>query len=378
MNTGQSPKLHEKSLVTLLPVPPLWCIALPAIFLLGLNSAALNHQLNHYSLEQLWRAPGSDALLVINGALALGMYVVRTCILRPWRSLVHTVENAARDITADAYLPVRTGSVSALATEVIRLTNIARENYARCIAMGQELEAARNAIARHAHAQQTVIGSTRREMTAQYQNVLAYAHYLEERIDQRNTSDELRQDFDDVCESSLNLKLISSALALLDRAPLITPITIATTMQQMMLALAPSLQRRNMKLSTAEVDLAVTAKTDAGIFSHALWMMLLGIVRYAENESTLRMRALYDHDKQHTLVSIVVSELAAGKLSNDERGHYLERQLKDMNPHMFADTIRLHANIQLAELLLQPTEGRIEVVALNAHACEICLFLPAA
>lgn len=76
-------------------------------------------------------------------------------------------------------------------------------------------------------------------------------------------------------------------------------------------------------------------------------------------------------------MSIVVSELAPGNLSVEERGEYLERQMQHLNPHMFAETIRIHANIQLADMLLASVSGRIEIVPLNAHACEICLFLPA-
>ena len=353
-------------------------MVLPIVFLVGLNSAALNYQLTSYPLTQLLHAPGTDALLFINAALAIGSYLLRLCVLKPWRRLVHTVERAAHELAPDSILLRTPASMSAMANEVIRLTSIARENHTRCRELASELAAARETINRYTHANHTLIGSTNREVHSQYQNVLAYAHYLEERISNRAVADEVRQDFDDVLESSLNLKLIASALALLNHAPVMSSVAVADTMKHMMLALAPSLERRTMRLSSAEVDLSVKAHTDPGILSHTLWMMLLGIVRYAENESTLRLRSLYDHDKKQAMVSIVVSELAPGKLSADERGKYLERQMQSMQPHMFADTVRLHANLQLAQLLLSHGGGRIEVVPLNAHACEICLFLPAA
>ena len=45
---------------------------------------------------------------------------------------------------------------------------------------------------------------------------------------------------------------------------------------------------------------------------------------------------------------------------------------------MFAETIRIHGNMQLAELLMQQLDGGIEVLPLTCRACEICLSIPAA
>ena len=77
-------------------------------------------------------------------------------------------------------------------------------------------------------------------------------------------------------------------------------------------------------------------------------------------------------------MSIVVSELSPGQLTQEERGAFLARQLQHLTPHMFAETIRIHGNLQLAEMLMRPLDGRISVVPLTSHSCEICLVLPAA
>jgi hypothetical protein len=149
-------------------------------------------------------------------------------------------------------------------------------------------------------------------------------------------------------------------------------------MQQMMLTLAPALDRRAMKLTSAEVDLAVATQGDADCLAHILWMMLLGMIRYAADESTLRLRSLYSRDGTKALLSIVISELSPGQLNQKEREDHLLRQLQHLTPHMFAETIRIHANIQLAQLLVKRNGGEISVLALSTTSCEVCLTLPAA
>jgi hypothetical protein len=45
---------------------------------------------------------------------------------------------------------------------------------------------------------------------------------------------------------------------------------------------------------------------------------------------------------------------------------------------MFAETIRIHGNVQLADLLIQRLGGHIDVLPLTISSCEICMVLPAA
>ena len=132
-----------------------------------------------------------------------------------------------------------------------------------------------------------------------------------------------------------------------------------------------------MRLTSAAVDESVTAKTDPAIAAQVVWMLLLGIVRYAANESTLRIRSFYSQDRRWAMMSIVISELEPGALTAHEREAHLMRQLQHLTPHMFAETIRIHANLQLAELLLKRLDASIETVPLTSYACEICVRLPA-
>lgn len=267
-----------------------------------------------------------------------------------------------------------------IASEVARFAMLAQEYYRKHQETTVALEEARTLIAHISFQHETILASTNREIITQYRSVLAYAHYLDEHIQRSVEYQGLRYDFDDVCESSFNLKLIAGALALLrsNEAPQTSAIPLAGLMQQTMLALAPTLDRRSMKLTTAEVDTSIVAQGDPSILAQVLWMMLLGTIRYAAPESTLRMRCLYNRDGTQALMSIVVSELSPAAMSETERAAHLERQMQHLTPHMFAETIRLHANIQLAEMLLSRVAASISILPLTPYACEICLTLPSA
>ena len=52
------------------------------------------------------------------------------------------------------------------------------------------------------------------------------------------------------------------------------------------------------------------------------------------------------------------------------------RQMQHATPHLFAETIRMHANTQLASLMLGRAGGQLNVLPLSSHACEISLVLP--
>jgi hypothetical protein len=270
--------------------------------------------------------------------------------------------------------------VTRIAGEVGRFIGFALEHYRKYAEALHALEQSRHIIAQFALEQEALLTSTNREIATQYRSVLSYANYLEEQIISNKLDPSLRYDLDDVCESSFNLKLIAGALSMLSHGPPPTlgNVPLASLMQQTMIALAPALDRRSMKLTTAEVDMSVMAHGDAHILAHIVWMMLLGMIRYAADESTLRIRSLTSRDGTQAIISIVVSELSAGRMSENERSEHLVRQLQHLTPHMFAQTIRIHANVQLAYLLLQRVGGVIQVQALTTTSCEVCVTLPSA
>lgn len=222
-----------------------------------------------------------------------------------------------------------------------------------------------------------ILASASREIFAQYRAVLDYARYLEDQVLQKQSADaNLRLDFDEVCESSFHLRLIGEAIDALRFAPSlsISQVPLADLVQQTLIPLSANLDRRAMSLSTLEIRPDVQVKIDVAKVSHVLWLLLLGIIRYAEAESTLHLRS--ECSGGHAMLGIRVSELAPGRLTPDERLAHMERQLQRLTPHMFADTIRRQGNIELAQLLLQPLGGHIEIAPLSSYSCEIRLFLP--
>lgn len=356
--------------------PDTWLTVFPGAFVLGLNCAILHHDI---SLDQILIGADASSLLLLNTILGGCALLLRWHAVLPWRKLVRQLEYARHEMGGTQGKEPVAASLGGIAHEISKLTALARESYQRHRETLHELESTKRAVAEYRQAQQAIIGHTSREISSQYQSVLAYANYLEEQVVHKKSATEQRYDFDDVCESSFNLRLIAGAIDLLQRgAPeALRPTLLGGLMQQMLFSLVPSLERRSMKLSTAGFDMDVCATTHAETLSCVLWMILLGIVRYAEAESTLHIRSRHDRRRHKAILSIVVSELAPGRLTPTERGHYLARQSEHIHSHMFTETIRIHANIQLAEMLLKSLEGGVRVLPRGSHACEIRLILPA-
>jgi hypothetical protein len=318
---------------------------------------------------------------LLNCAVLALLFVMRQWLVRPLGRIcqhlrqVRITYSEAGDESAFSIL-----NVWHIASDVGRFAGFALEYYRRYQEVSIALEQSRHVITRFAMEQEAILNSTNREIATQYRSVLSYANYLEEQIVSNKLDPSLRYDLDDICESSFNLKLIAGSLSMLGM-PLtmeLGNVPLAPLMQQTILALAPALDRRSMKLTSAEVDMSVAAHGDPGTLAQILWMMLLGMVRYAADESTLRLRCLHNREGTHAILSIVISELSPNRMSENERADHLARQLEHLTPHMFAETIRIHGNVQLADLLIQRLGGNISVLPLTVSACEISMVLPAA
>lgn len=331
-------------------------------------------------LGTLSAAKAQPAIVTGVGCLAglLG-WGVRQRMVQPWRRIRQTLLIAHDSYQREAgSLLTNMHSPRVLAQALGQLATHAQQAHAQTQLLQRELDQARLALAHYQLRNDTLITTANRELMAQYQHVVAYAHYLDEHILRHAPDAQLRYDFDDICESGFNLKLIAQSLEMLRAStPRFGPVAMDALVSQTMLALAPTLERRSMQLSTLGMEVGIIAETDHGMLAHVLWMMLLGAVRYAAAESTLRLRCLEVADGAEVMLSIVVSELSPGTLTAAERHAHLARQLEHLTPHLFAETLRLHGNLQLAELLLQQLAGRIRVHPITHYACEICLYLPA-
>lgn len=307
----------------------------------------------------------SSYLLIFRRYIAPARYVV---------SMAHRTLSAMQPNPSEI-APIPNASLMQVVTT---LAHCAQEQSRLRADLNHELETARQVLAQFTSQQNNLLQSASHSMLNQYRTVVGYANYLDQHILRHHHLVDLRYDFDDVCESGFNLKLIAGALDMLSHPSAFQPqsVLLPSLMQQTMLALSASLDRRSMKLTTQEVDLSVSVTTDPIIITQVLWMMMLGTIRYAALESTLRMRCLYDETGKYALMSIVVSELAPGTMTADERRDHLQRQLHTRAAHMFAETIHEQANLQLARLLLKKINAEIDVIPLSHYACEICLKLP--
>lgn len=322
---------------------------------------------------------GVAQIIAVNLITYLVYRGVKHCIVHPLKHMAHEIGHLRAKQVLAPEMQLQPFSIANLAREVQHLGHVAAEYYHKHSEVSRELAEARHAIAQFSARYRLLIGSTSREHGAQHRAVLGYANYLEERVMAKQADPVLRYDFDDVCESSFSLTLLTNAMAMLDHAPAEPEnVSLASMLQQTLIKLAPALDRRSMKLSSAGVDMSVGAHKDVGRLSFAVWMMLLGLIRYAQDESTLSLRTHESCDGREAILSIIVSELSPGSLSEDERGDYLARRISYHAPHMFAETVREQANVQLASLLLEPAQGRVIVVPLTATSCEVSLALPIA
>ena len=330
------------------------------------QSHDLTHVLHHAGLNQqrlLFLVFGVNV-----GALALACALWRYWLV-PWQRIM-TMTTAPRPT---AHWP----TAHAVMQHVAQLMQHSQTQASRCRALQYELDVSRQLMARALQQQQAILSSASREMIEQYQQVLAYAHYLDEHIQRHRADRHLRYDFDDVCESGFNLKLMAQSLQLLhSRQSRLEIVPLAALLQQSLIALAPSLERRSMRLSSEGVDDATTAWADPVLLAQALWMVMLGTIRYAAPESTLRLRCQHEPSGTHAVLALIISELAPGQLTPEERHAHLVRQLQHASPHMFAETIRLHANVQLAQWLLERSGAQIAITPISPWACEISFILP--
>ncbi len=261
-------------------------------------------------------------LNVMVGLLVITIFAVDRFLLRPLKciaQLVHGMMGMMAQESDDA--PKRSLlHMGDLTGDMARFASLAQEYYHKHREISQTLEEARRTLVQVTIQQEALLTRTSREIAEQYRYVLSYANHLEEYVQQQSTDPMLRYDFDDVCESSFNLKLIAGSLGLLNSADPhpVSPVSVAHVMQQTLLALAPSLDRRSMRLTTARVDETLVASTNPAIISQIFWMMLLGIIRYADDESTLQMGCQLSHNAQEVVISIIVNALSPGRLSEDE------------------------------------------------------------
>jgi hypothetical protein len=355
----------------------------PSVFLRPLG-AALAAILIVLNLLVFILAHTPMALLMAGGVnlLALIAYVfLRRSYILPLRrilDLMHHLQGAENESTARA----RGLSLQETIYEVQLQIQTLLTAYRQHQRIEQQLAEAHAALSRFHHEQEILVGATSGEITRQYQTILAYAHYLEDRIANRSADPSLREDYDEVCEQAFNLQIIVQAIGILQATAnhtiLLQSVSLAERMISIMLDLTPSLDRRAMKLTTIAWDETVHANSHSEFLTLSMWMLLLGCVRFAEDESTLTLSCL--KRDQDVVMDITVSFLSAASITPTERLEFLERKLREneQDAPMFASILGAHGNIQLARLLASRIGANITITPLTAYSCSVALVLPRA
>jgi hypothetical protein len=246
----------------------------------------------------------------------------------------------------------------------------------------QQLAEAHKALSHFYTEQGIITHAASGEITQQYRAILAYAHYLEERIAQRSADPSLREDYDEVCEQAFNLQLIVQAMGVLETTrhepPVLTRVSLSERIISLMLDLTPSLDRRAMKLTTLSWNETVHARSHSELLTLTLWMLLIGGFRFAVDESTLTLGCT-EYDGM-AIMEITISFLSPAALTESERLAYLEEKLRSggRDASMFAQALKEHGNMQLAQLLAGRIGAQVTITPITSYSCTIALTLPRA
>lgn len=267
------------------------------------------------------------------------------------------------------------GSPLALLNELSRLTDHAIETHRLHMHLRMQLSANQNTLS-HYQSLTTLHG----DMRSLFARIADYTQMLEETIARRASISSLHEVFDELSEQSFHLQLFIAAFERLQKPAIRTgwvEITDPThTLSRVLVPLAASLDRRAMQLSSLAWNERVRAKIAANDLELIIWLMLLGTVRYAEEESTLVLSCEPATDGSHTIITCLVSELAPAAMSAHERAAFMHEKQKYKSAHMFAHTLAESTSLMLARQLAGRANGALSVHARSQTSCLIELTLP--
>lgn len=217
------------------------------------------------------------------------------------------------------------------------------------------------------------------DMKHLFKRIALYSQMLEETLARHASASALRDTFDELSEQSFNLQLFIAAFERLRQptargsAERINP---TQTLSRVLVPLASALDRRSMQLSSAAWDERARAYARNDELELMVWLILLGTVRYAEDESTLVLSCEPSADGATTFITCLVTELAPAAMSPHERADFMDAHHKYQSAHMFAYTLAASTNITLASRLAQRVHGSLTVHPRTQTSCMIELSLP--
>ncbi len=222
------------------------------------------------------------------------------------------------------------------------------------------------------------------EMHREMRKLCEHLHIFSAEMDSLTSpqciSDLTRDRFDALLEHSFNIQLqlravemLSARASCLHVAELINP---TQTLSRILVPLAAALDRRTMKLSSAAWSERTNVRIPQETLELVCWLVLLGTVRYAEDESELTLSCEPATDGSATFITCLVSELAPASMHASERAAFMQQKEKHTSAHMFAHTLQHAPNLSLAAHLLARAGGELMIHPHTPTRCLIEMRLP--
>jgi hypothetical protein len=257
---------------------------------------------------------------------------------------------------------------------ILRAIDLERQHRA----MSLQLQAARKTL----NEQATTLALQRHthdEVQQSFLHVLNHANRLEESIRTHHLNDIVTTGIDPLCEHAFNLQLLTKGMAQLHQngTENFHRLPITQTVSGMLIALTSALDRRCMQLTSHQWEESLHAFAGHTHGETMLWLLLLGCIRYAADESTLSLGCRADIDHAEAVISIEITELSPGHITPEERMRYFAAKAvhHECETHLFAHTLKANANLILADLLAKRAQGSVQIIPKTSYSCEVQLRL---
>lgn len=266
--------------------------------------------------------------------------------------------------------------LSLLLCEIKQVFDQAQYQQKMAAELHMQLSANRHAITR-LHSQLSVS----KEFKALIQAIGQVASQIDEHAAEMKSREHYQPaGMDALCEQSFNLQLLIAGIDLLQQRSGCLSVTKSINpthiFSRILVPFSSALDVRNMKLSSAAWSENTTVRMPAQTLETLCWLVLMGCLRYAEDESELTLSCEPATDGSVTFITCLISELAPATMHTSERASFMEKKAKHQSAHMFAHTLEQSANMQIAQRLCEHYGGHVLIHPHSPTRCMIEIALP--
>lgn len=220
----------------------------------------------------------------------------------------------------------------------------------------------------------------RGEMKTLFSSIRSIAKEMDDAASRYGAAGSTCESFDALREQSFNLQLLLRGMEMLNERSSCIAVTESINptaiLSRILLPLSSALDARAMKLSSAAWSERTSVRMPPPALELIGWLVLLGIVRYAEDESELTLSCEPATDGSATFITCLISELAPASMHASERASFMNTKEKHTSAHMFAHTLAQSPNIKIACALSQRYGAALSIHSHTPTRCLIELTLP--